>query len=153
MGEALDTVKRALDAFDAGDEDAVLALLDENLVVEAPGGVRIEGRDAGAGYSAAFLAAFGDLDVDTHLLAEQGELVVEEYTLSATHTGLLRTPDGTEHPPTGRRVTLRVVEVYRVEGGLTTENRLYYDETRLREQVSADAAPLPTPTPASQAVG
>src|SRR6185369_11029205 len=45
MGEALDTVKRALDAFDGGDEDAVLALLDENLVVEAPGGVRIEGRD------------------------------------------------------------------------------------------------------------
>ncbi|SNQ49381.1 Ketosteroid isomerase-like protein [Frankia canadensis] len=136
MGEALDTVKQALDAFDAGDQDAVLALLDENLVVEAPGGVRVEGRDAGAGYSAAFLAAFGDIDVDTHVLAEQGELVVEEYTLAATHTGPLRDPDGTEHPPTGRRITLRVVEVYRVERGRITENRLYYDQTRLRAQLA-----------------
>ncbi|THJ31263.1 nuclear transport factor 2 family protein, partial [Candidatus Frankia alpina] len=69
MGEALDTVKRVLAAFDAGDEAAVRSLLDADLVVEAPGGVRIEGRDAGAGYSAAFLAAFDDADVDTHILA------------------------------------------------------------------------------------
>jgi steroid delta-isomerase-like uncharacterized protein len=135
MGEALDTVTRALAAFDAGDEAAVLALLHEHLVVEAPGGVRVEGREAGAGYSAAFLAAFGDVDVDTHLFAEQGELVVEEYTLSATHTGVLRDPDGTEYPPSGRRVTLRVVEVYRVEDGLITENRLYYDPARLARQL------------------
>ncbi|KJE24572.1 ketosteroid isomerase-like protein [Frankia torreyi] len=141
MGEALDTVKRALDAFDAGDEAAVHALLDDDLVVEAPGGVRICGRDAAAGYSAAFLAAFGDADVDTHILAEQGELVVEEYTLTATHTGILRDADGTEHPPTGRRVTLRVVEVYRVQHGLITENRLYFDQTLLARQLDAADQP------------
>ncbi|MCK9895512.1 ester cyclase [Frankia sp. AgB32] len=135
MGEALETVQRVLDAFDADDEAAVLALLHEDLVVEAPGGVRLEGREAGAGYSAAILAAFDDVDVDTHLLAEQGELVVEEYTLTATHTGVLRDPEGTEHPPTGRRVTLRVVEVYRVQDGLVTENRLYYDQARLARQL------------------
>ncbi|WP_163553911.1 ester cyclase [Candidatus Frankia alpina] len=143
MGEALDTVKRVLAAFDAGDEAAVRSLLDADLVVEAPGGVRIEGRDAGAGYSAAFLAAFDDADVDTHILAEQGELVVEEYTLTATHTGVLRDADGTEHPPTGRRITLRVVEVYRVQRGLITENRLYFDQTLLARQL--DPADQPPP--------
>ncbi len=136
MGEALETVQRVLDAFDADDEAAVLALLHEDLVVEAPGGVRLAGREAGAGYSASILAAFDDVDVDTHLLAEQGELVAEEYTLTATHTGVLRDPDGTEHPPTGRRVTLRVVEVYRVRDGLVTENRLYYDQALLTRQVT-----------------
>ncbi|CAO5252561.1 ester cyclase [Frankia sp. AgKG'84/4] len=136
MGEALETVQRVLDAFDADDEAAVLALLHEDLVVEAPGGVRLEGREVGAGYSASILAAFDDIDVDTHLLAEQGELVAEEYTLTATHTGVLRDPDGTEHPPTGRRVTLRVVEVYRVRDGLVTENRLYYDQALLIRQVT-----------------
>ncbi|MCM3884320.1 ester cyclase [Frankia sp. R82] len=135
MGQALDTVRRALDAFDGGDVPAALALMHEDLVVEAPGGVRVEGREAGADYSAAFLAAFGDVDVDTHILAEQGQLVVEEYTLTATHTGVLRDPDGTEFPPSGRRITLRVVEVYRVEDGLITENRLYYDQTRLARQL------------------
>lgn len=136
MGDALDTVTRVIAAFDADDETAVMALLHENLIVEAPGGVRIEGREAGAGYSAAILAAFDEVDVDTHLLAEQGELVAEEYTLTATHTGVLRDPDGTEYPPTGRRVTLRIVEIYRVQNSLITENRLYYDPTRLRDQVS-----------------
>ncbi len=135
MGEVLDTVKRVLAAFDAGDEAAVRSLLDADLVVEAPGGVRIEGRDAGAGYSAAF--------DDTHILAEQGELVVEEYTLTATHTGVLRDADGTEHPPTGRRITLRVVEVYRVQRGLITENRLYFDQTLLARQL--DPADQPPP--------
>ncbi|WP_462188928.1 MULTISPECIES: ester cyclase [unclassified Frankia] len=139
MGEALDTVKRALDAFDLGDEASVLSLLDEDLVVEAPGGVRIKGRAAGAEYSAAFLAAFGEIDVDTHVLAEQGEIVVEEYTLTATHVGVYRDPDGTELAPTGRRINLRVVEVYRVERGLITENRLYFDQTRLARQFGRPA--------------
>ncbi|MCK9876896.1 ester cyclase [Frankia sp. Ag45/Mut15] len=136
VGQALDIVRQALDAFDGGDVPGALALMHEDLVVEAPGGVRVEGREAGAGYSAAFLAAFDDVDVDTHILAEQGQLVVEEYTLTATHTGPLREADGSEHPPSGRRITLRVVEVYRVEGGLIAENRIYYDQTRLARQLA-----------------
>jgi steroid delta-isomerase-like uncharacterized protein len=145
VAQALDTIKRLLDAFDMGDEAGVLALLDEDLLVEAPGGVRIRGREAGAGYSASLLAAFGEVDVDTHVLAEQGEMVLEEYTLTATHTGVYRDPDGTQVAPTGRRISLRVVEVYRVENGRITENRLYFDQTLLARQLGLTPVRL-TPT-------
>lgn len=134
MGETLDVVNRALEAFDSGDADAVGDAYHPDVVLEAPGGVRLTGRVAAAAYNAAFMRAFEDLEVAVHLRAEQDDLLVEEYTMTATHRGALATPRG-EIPPTGNRVTLRVVEVYRVRDGKIIENRLYFDETLLMSQL------------------
>ncbi|MBL7499611.1 nuclear transport factor 2 family protein [Frankia sp. CNm7] len=137
MGAALDTVRRVLAAFDAGDEAALRELLDDDLVLEAPGGVVARGRDAAAGYVAGFVAAFGELAAETHVLAEQDDMVVEEYTLTITHTGPYVTAHGERVEPTGARVSLRVAEVYRVRAGRLVENRVYFDEPVLLDRLRA----------------
>ncbi|MEX5707440.1 ester cyclase [Parafrankia sp. FMc6] len=144
MGEALDTVRRMLTAFDEADDVTLRSLLAADVVMEAPGPVRLSGRDAVADYSARFLSAFADLTVQTHVLAEQGEMVVEEYTLVATHAATFTTPAGEALPPTGRRVSVRIAEVYRVQDGHITENRFYFDAAHLYHQL--------TPAPAHPAV-
>lgn len=62
-------------------------------------------------------------------------MVVEEYTLTGTHTGVLPAPNGAT-PATGRRVAVRVAEVYRVTDGRIVENRLYYDPAVLTSQLT-----------------
>ncbi|OAA27353.1 ketosteroid isomerase-like protein [Frankia sp. EI5c] len=138
MGEALHTVERMLAAFEDGDRETVLGLLAENVVMEAPGGARLVGREAALNHSDAFLSAFGDVRVDTDLLVEQGPLVVEEYTLTARHTGPFPVAGGGSITASGNLVTLRIVEVYRVDDCLITENRIYFDETRLLRQLRAE---------------
>jgi len=125
-------------------------LLDEDMVLEAPGGVVARGRDAAAAYVDGFLATFGDLAVETHLLVEQDDLVVEEYTLIATHVGMYRSAWGVQVEPTGARVSLRVAEVYRVRAGRVVENRLYFDEYALATQLGAAAADGPAPLTAGR---
>jgi len=135
MGEALDTVERMLAALAAGDRQTLLELLAENVVMEAPGGARVVGREAAVAHSDALMSAFGDVEIDPNLLVEQGPLVVEEYTLTARHTGVFTTADGEPIPASGNRVSLRIVEIYRVDAGLITENRIYFDETLLLRQL------------------
>ncbi|ONH22128.1 ester cyclase [Pseudofrankia asymbiotica] len=140
MGVALETVRRVLAAFEVGDAAALAELLDEDMVLEAPGGVVARGREAATAYVDAFLAAFTDLTADTHVLAEQDDMVVEEYTLAVTHAGAYTSPWGPRVEPTGARVSLRVAEVYRVRAGRVVENRLYFDEYALLAQLRAARA-------------
>ncbi|MDT3446469.1 MULTISPECIES: ester cyclase [unclassified Pseudofrankia] len=137
MGVALETVRRVLAAFEVGDAAALAELLDDELVLEAPGGVVARGREAATAYVDAFLSAFADLAADTHVLVEQDDMVVEEYTLAATHAGAYVSPWGPRVEPTGARVSLRVAEVYRVRAGRVVENRLYFDEYALLTQLRA----------------
>jgi ketosteroid isomerase-like protein len=135
MGDALEIVQLALAAHDAGDDAGLAAVVDDQVELEAPGEVRLVGRAAVTEYLGAFLGAFDDVAVDVHVLAEQGDMVVEEYTMTATHTRPLPQPFDAV-PPTSRRVAVRVAEVYRVRDGRIVENRLYYDPAALTSQLS-----------------
>jgi ketosteroid isomerase-like protein len=135
VGAALETVRAVLGAFEAGDQAALAGLLDEALVLEAPGGVVARGRAAAAAYVDGFAAAFSGIEAETHVLVEQDDVVVEEYTLSATHSGVYVSPRGERVAPTGAPIALRVAEIYRVRAGRVIENRLYFDEPALREQL------------------
>lgn len=134
MGEALDVVDHALAAFDAGDENALRDCYAEDAVLEAPGAVRIVGRLEVAEYNIAFMRAFHDVEVTTHLRVEKDDLVVEEYTMTATHSGVLALPHG-DVPPTNRRISLRVAEVYQVARGKIAESHLYFDQALLLNQL------------------
>jgi ketosteroid isomerase-like protein len=134
MGEARETVGRIVAAFDAGDENGVRELLDPDVVMLAPGGARLTGREAAWSFTVAFMRAFADVTVAVHIEAEQADMVIEEYTMTATHTGPL-TVAGRTVAPTSRRITIDVVEVYRVAAGRVVENRLYYDPIVLLRQL------------------
>ena len=71
MEDARETGRRFIDAFNAHDEERIRELNGENSVFEAPGDVRVEGRDAATEYAMAWLRAFPDarLEVRNELVA------------------------------------------------------------------------------------
>ena len=60
MATAQEIGQRFLDAFNAHDEATIRELNAENAVIEAPGDMRLEGRDAATEYAMTWLRAFPD---------------------------------------------------------------------------------------------
>ena len=94
MAEARDIGQRFIDAFNAHDEERIRALNGENTVFEAPGEVKLQGREPATQYAMAWLNAFPDarISVTNELVA--GDWVVQEFTFSGTHEGTLMSPAG-----------------------------------------------------------
>src|SRR5581483_6666298 len=90
-----------LDAFNAHDEQAIRALTADDCVFEGPGGVRLEGGDAVAGYAMVWLNAFSDAHLSAHQVVADGDWVAMTGTFKGTHDGTLASPDG-DVPATGR---------------------------------------------------
>jgi hypothetical protein len=90
-----------VDAFNAHDENRIRELNAENAVLEAPGDVRLEGREAAAQYAMAWPRAFPDARVTVHNELEAGDWVVQEFTFEGTHTDTLSTPPATFPRRTG----------------------------------------------------
>jgi predicted ester cyclase len=101
---------------------------------EAPGGLRLEGRKAGAGYDNPRLKGFPDAKRTVQNEVVSGTLVVQECTLEGTHTGTFDGPAGII-PPTGRKVVVKCVQSGRYEKGLATDVRLHYYQIDLLTQL------------------
>jgi predicted ester cyclase len=101
---------------------------------EAPDGLRLEGRKAGAGYDKPQLKGFPDAKRTVQHEVVSGSLVVQECTLEGTHTGTFDGPAGII-PPTGRKVVVKCVQSGRYEKGLATDVRLYYYQIDLLTQL------------------
>ena len=123
-----------VEAFNAHDENRIRQLNAENAVFEAPGDVRLEGREAATQYGMAWLRAFSDARVTVHNELEAGDWVVQEFTFEGTHTDTLSTPAG-EIPPTNRRLRGRGVQLLRVEGETVADTRLYFDQVQVLTQL------------------
>lgn len=85
------------------------------------------------------LAAFPDLHVKIDELLAEGDRVTKRWTLHATHTA-----DLGGLPPTGRRITLSGIDLFRLADGKIVECWLAYDNLSLLQQLGA----IPTPEPA-----
>ena len=123
-----------LKAFNAHDEAAIDRLNSENAIVEAPGEVRIEGREGATQYAMAWLRAFPDATITVHNELVAGEWVVQEFTFEGTHEGTLSGPGG-DIPATQRRLRGRGVQIVRVEGDEVTDTRLYFDQVQVLTQL------------------
>jgi predicted ester cyclase len=144
MAEARDTATRYIDAFNAHDESAMRSLNAPDIKFEAPGDVRLEGREAATGYSTAWLKGFPDARMTVKNEIISGPWVVQECTFEGTHGGSLEGPAGSI-PATGRKVTGHCVQIGRYENGLASEVRLYYDQVELLTQLGL----MPEPAPAT----
>ena len=140
MEDARETGRRFIDAFNAHDEERIRELNGENSVFEAPGDVRVEGRDAATEYAMAWLRAFPDarLEVRNELVA--GEWVVQEFTFTGSHEGTLMSPAGAI-PATHKTLNGRGVQIFRVEGETVAETRLYFDQVQVMTQLGLMPAP------------
>ena len=145
MTQAREVAARFVEAFNAHDEERLRALNGENGVMEAPGDVHIEGRDAVTGYAMAWLNAFPDARITLHSEIADGDWVAQRFTFEGTHEGVLASPAG-EIPPTGRRLAGRGMQLTRVDGDEVAETHLYFDQVQILTQLGL------MPEPASATV-
>jgi predicted ester cyclase len=134
MASAQEVGARFIDAFNAHDEARIRELNGENVVFEAPGDVRLEGREATTQYAMSWVRAFPDarLTVTNELVA--GDWVAQECTFEGTHEGTLSSPTG-DVPATHRRLIGRSVQIFKVEGDVVTDTRLYFDQVQVMTQL------------------
>lgn len=76
--------------------------------------------------------AFPDLRMEIHELVAEGDLVAARLTLSGTHQG-----PWAGVAPTGRRVTMSLMMLFRFEGGRLVEFWESDDQLGLRRQLGA----------------
>jgi steroid delta-isomerase-like uncharacterized protein len=121
-------------AFNAHDLDAFAAVLSDDVVFEAPGGVRGSGKQACAEFFGGWFKAFPDARVDVHALHITGDVAVEEGAFTGTHDGVLHGPTG-DVAPTGRAVSIGYTQVLRFCNGQHTSFNLMFDRLALLEQL------------------
>jgi steroid delta-isomerase-like uncharacterized protein len=117
-----------------------LAAIDEFIAPEyvlrtAPPGAPAN-REGVRDFIAMYLEAFPDLHISIDELLAGDDKVVGRFTFTGTHAGGLM---GLE--PTGRRIAVRQIAMYRIEGGKVVEEWEVSDQLGLMQQLGA----LPVP--------
>ena len=126
--------EKGTQAFNAHDIDEFTGMLTDDAVIEAPGGMRGEGKAACAQYFAAWLGGFSDAHAEVHSVHIAGDVAVEEGTFTGTHNGVLHTPAG-DIPPTGRHVRADYIQVVHFRDGKHSSFNLMYDQLEMLEQL------------------
>ena len=76
--------------------------------------------------------AYPERTLTVDVILEQGDTVATEFT---TNTGPLVLPDGTELPPTGKRIEAKGMELMQVRDGKVAVHHLYWDNMALARQL------------------
>ena len=131
---AREAFERGTDTFNAHDIDGFAAVLADNVVFQAPGGIRGQEKPACVEFYGGWLSAFPDGHVEVHDVHYVDDVVVEEGTFSGTHNGVLHTPTA-NIPPTGRSVSLDYIQVLRFCDGKHASFNLMFDRLLMLEQL------------------
>ncbi|MEA2247098.1 MAG: hypothetical protein QOH46_1627 [Solirubrobacteraceae bacterium] len=142
MSELEDLARTVFTAIDARDFDRLEELVAPDCDVQVPG-FRGSGPGAFIAWIQPFLAAFPDIRHTRGALAETGDILAFEMEVAGTHTGPLRTPAG-EVPATGRRLDLRVANVWRTDGTRITAYHVYFDQLEFLGQLGLLPEPATT---------
>jgi steroid delta-isomerase-like uncharacterized protein len=136
VSEAKQVLEQAIERWNASAREEWAALYTDDVVYEAPGGVRVSGRaDLLEKYFDALLTAAPDRESRNVVLFAEGDTVVEEARYTGTHTGPWRSPNGMEIPATGKILDFPFVGVFEVDGGKISSIRLYYDQLEVLTQL------------------
>ena len=132
--------ERGTETFNAHDIDGFAAVLADDVVFQAPGGLRGRGKPACLEFFGGWMSAFPDAHVEVHDVHFVDDVAVEEGTFTGTHDGVLQTPAG-DIPPTGRPVELGYVQVLRFRDGKHLSFNLMFDRLAMLEQLGLVPAP------------
>jgi steroid delta-isomerase-like uncharacterized protein len=117
--------------FTKGDLDAVDQYLAEDFVnYDPPFGASAD-REGMRSAGALFRSVFPDWHSDLHLLVAEGDLVVEQFTASGTHTGA----PVMGVAPHGETVTLPGINIFRLRDGRIVERWGRLDDLGFRRQL------------------
>ena len=123
-----------VERYNAGDLDGVIDLYADDAVQNMPDG-RFEGRSAIRERLAQELNGFTDVNHTVRSFVEQGDSFCDEWTFTGTHTRPFLMPDGSELPPTDKRVEIAGMELVQVRDGKVILNTLYYDNLAVAVQL------------------
>ncbi len=82
------------------------------------------------GLSQAYFTAFPDLNITTDLLVAEGDKVTKVWTATCTHNGELM-----GIPATGKRITVKGIEVFRIADGKIAELWSSMDNLGMMQQI------------------
>jgi predicted ester cyclase len=116
--------------FSRGDLGAADTYLASDYVDHDPPMGGSPDREGMRSVGASMRAAFPDWRSERHLLVAEGDLVVEHFTARGTHRGEVLGAAGT-----GREVTLRGINIFRVVDGQITERWGRLDELGFFQQL------------------
>jgi steroid delta-isomerase-like uncharacterized protein len=134
MSANKELLDRYVELYNAGDLEGVMDLYAEDAVQLMPDGV-FEGSKTIRERLAVELDAFSDIAHRVESFVDQGDAFSDEFTFVGTHTGSFTLPDGSQLPPTGRRVELRGMEYVAVRDGKIVADNLYYDTAAVAVQL------------------
>jgi steroid delta-isomerase-like uncharacterized protein len=126
-------LERYVERYNAGDLDTVMEMYAEDAIQTMPDGM-FEGRSAIRQRLARDLSACPDATYTVGSFIEHGDTFADEWTFKGTHTGPFRLPDGTDVPPTGKRVEVKGMELVHVRDGKIIIDNLYYDNMAVLAQ-------------------
>ncbi len=115
----------------------------DTYVHHDPASPHVRDRDGLKETVRAFRAGCPDLQITTDDLVAEGDQVTKRWTIRATHTR-----DLSGLPPTGKRIALSGLELFRLADGKIVECWTAYDNLSLLQQLGA----IPTPEQAQPVV-
>jgi steroid delta-isomerase-like uncharacterized protein len=128
------TIGRYNDAWNRHDVGAIVAMHAPDMVFENhTAGERAEGDEVRE-HIAAIFEAWPDIAFTTRRLYVRDDLVVQEWTATATHSSELRRGDLVA-PPSGKRVEWKGMDVIPFEDGLVKRKDVYSDSVSILRQV------------------
>jgi steroid delta-isomerase-like uncharacterized protein len=127
-------IDRYNDAWNNHDVEAIVAMHAPDMVFENhTAGERAVGAEVGP-HIARIFASWPDLTFATRRLYVREDLVVQEWTATATHQSELRRGDLTA-PPSGRQIEWKGMDVIPFEDGLIKRKDVYSDSVSILRQV------------------
>jgi steroid delta-isomerase-like uncharacterized protein len=131
LKEAID---RYNEAWNAHDLDAIMAMHAPDMVFDNhTAGESASGEEA-RGHIGSIFETWPDIEFTTRRLYVREDLVVQEWTASATHAKTMRRGDLVAEP-TGNRVTWDGLDVIPFEDGLVKRKDVYSDSVSILRQV------------------
>ena len=134
MSSIKDQAEQGAQLYNAGDVEGLVNLYTEDATLVTPFGTA-QGRAAIREALSRDKAAFPDRTLTLDVSVEQGDTIANEWTVAGTHTGPLVMPDGTELPPTGKRIELKGMELVQVRDGKITVHHQYWDNMAVAGQL------------------
>jgi heme-degrading monooxygenase HmoA/predicted ester cyclase len=134
-GDTRSLIERDIELWNARDREGWLAGADlHRMELQAPGGLRLAGRDAAEAIWATWNEAFPDNRLEIIAIHADDRGGVHEGRFLGTHTGTLRGPAG-EIAATGRTLDARFCGVYEFNEGKIISFHLYFDQAELLTQL------------------
>ena len=129
-----DFIDRYNAAWNAHDVDAIMAMHAANMVFENHTAGETATGEAVRAHVAAIFKGWPDLAFEERRLYLRDDLIVQEWTASATHVKELKRGDLTA-PASGKKISWRGVDVIPLENGLIARKDVYSDSVGILRQV------------------